>query len=223
MGLFSFLGNIAAGVQGSRLGKKQMQLGQGMIEEGQSLSASFKRPELQTPQAIQMMMEMAKGGQFEEMPGMTTMQNQIEKATAGGVSAMERMGTGAEAFGGVADLYASQMDAQANLGVESARFQEGRRGEYMGALEGLGEWEQQAWNWNKADPYLQAQQKAAQLEQAGRSGQWEGLKTKMGSWSESFKGMGGALDATAGQLGSVFTGGAFGDVMKAIGGKQLNF
>jgi hypothetical protein len=205
MGIFSFLGNIGAGIQGSRLGKKQMQLGQGMIKEGQSLSAAYERPEMRTPQAIQMMMEMAKGGQFEQMPGMTTMQNQIAKATAGGVSAMERMGTGAEAFGGVADLYAKQMGTEAGLGVEGARFQTGRRDQYLGALEGLGQWEQQAWNWNQADPYLQAQQKAAQLEQAGRSGEWEGLKTKMGSWAESFKGMGGALDETSSQLLSAFT------------------
>jgi hypothetical protein len=219
MGLFSFLGNVGAGIQGARLGKKQMKLGKGMLEEGQALSAAYERPEMMTPQAIQMMMEMSKGGQFEEMPGMTTMQNQIAKATAGGVSAMKEMGTGAEAFGGVADLYASQMETEAGLGIEGARFKEGRREDYMADLEGLGQWEQQAWNWNEADPYLQAQQKAAQLEQAGRSGQWEGLKTKMGSWAESFKGMGGALDETAGQLASAFTGGTFGNVMGAISGK----
>ena len=110
MGIFSFLGNLGAGIQGSRMGKKQMQLGQGMVDEGQSLSAAFKRPEMMTPQAIQMMMEMSSGRRFQEMPGMTTMRNQIEKATAGGVKAMERMGTGAEAFGGVADLESELAD-----------------------------------------------------------------------------------------------------------------
>jgi hypothetical protein len=74
----------------------------------------------------------------------------------------------------------------------------------MGALEGLGNWQQQAWQWNEADPYLQAQQKAAQLEMMGRQGQWEGMKNKMGSWAESFKGMGSALDATAEQAMSAF-------------------
>jgi len=219
MGIFSFLGNIGAGIQGSRLGKKQMRLGKEMMGEARDLSAAYERPEMRTPQAIQMMMSMAKGRQFQEMPGMSIMQNQIAKATAGGVSAMERGGTGAEAFGGVADLYAKQMETQAGLGVEGARFKDEAQRDYMGALEGLGEWEQQAWNWNKADPYLTAQQKAAQLEQAGRSGQWEGLKTKMGSWAESFKGMGGALDETAGQLMSAFTpaGG-----MLSTGGKMLS-
>ena len=215
MGLFSFLGNLGAGIQGSRMGKKQMQMGQGMMDEARTLSESFQRPEMQTPAAIQMMMEMSKGRMSQNMPGMTNMQNQINKATAGGVSAMKEMGTGAEAFGGVADLYANQMDAQSNLGVQNAQFQSGAQDQYMGALEGLGQWEQQAWNWNEADPYLQAQNKAAQLDTMGRSGQGEGLKNKMGSWAQSFQGMGGALDDIGGQVMSAFAptsklGGLFG-------------
>jgi hypothetical protein len=128
------------------------------------------------------------------------------------------MGTGAEAFGGIADLYANQMDTTANLGVTNAQFRNQAEDQYLGALEGLGQWQQQAWNWNEADPYLMAQQKAAMLEQQGRQGEWEGLKTKMGSWAESFQGMGGALDATAQQLGNVFTGGTFGKIMDIAGG-----
>lgn len=217
MGIFSFLGNIGAGIQGSRMGKKQMQLGQGMIDEAQAMSAANVRPEMMTPQAIQMMMEMSKGRMSQNMPGMTTMQNQIEKATAGGVSAMERMNTGAEAFGGIADLYANQMDTQANLGVQNAQFQNQAQDQYMGALEGLGDWQQQAWGWNKADPYLNAQAKAAALETQGRQGQWEGLKNKMGSWASTFQGAGGALDETMSQLGNVFTGG-LGKVFSGLGG-----
>jgi len=202
----SAIGAIGSGIMGSKMGKKQMQMGQEMQDEARALSARFKRPEMQTPQAIQMMMEMARGKQFQQMPGMTTMQNQIEKATAGGVKAMERGGTGAEAFGGIADLYANQMDTQANLGVEGARYQERGQDQYMGALEGLGEWEQQAWGWNKADPYLQAQEKASMLEMAGRQGEWEGLKNKMGSWAEAFSGFGsgGTPDMT---MTSLFGGG----------------
>ena len=217
MGVFSFLGNIGAGIQGSRMGKKQMELGQGMIDEGQAMSANNLRPEMMTPQAIQMMMSMAKGRQYQDLPGMTAMQNQIGKATAGGVKAMERMGTGAEAFGGIADLYSNQMDAEANLGIQGAQYRDDNQRDYMGALEGLGDWQQQAWNWNEADPYLMAQNKAAALETAGRQGQWEGLKNKMGSWATTFQGMGGALDETMSQLGNTFTGG-YGKAASILGG-----
>ena len=206
MGIFSFLGNLASGVQGARMGKKQMQLGQGMMDEAQSLSSSFKRPELNTPAAFKMMVDMMEGRQSQNMPGMTAMQNQIDKAVAGGVSSMERMGTGAEAFGGVADLFKSQMEQQSGLGIKNAQYQDMAELDYGRALEGLGEYQQEAWQWNEADPYLNAQQKAAQLDMMGRSGQWEGLKTKMGSWAESFQGMGGALDDTMGGVASAMGG-----------------
>jgi len=218
MGIFSFLGNIGAGIQGARMGKKQMKMGQGMMDEAQALSAAYQRPEMQTPEAIQMMMEMSRGRQFQNMPGMTGMQNQIDKATAGGVKSIERMGVGSEGMGAIADIYANQLQGQTNLGTQNAMYQDENQQQYMGALEGLGDWQQQAWGWNEADPYLNAQSKAAQLETMGRMGEWEGLKNKMGSWATSFQGMGGALDETATQLGSAFTGGAFGKIMSAAGG-----
>lgn len=217
MGVFEFLGNLGAGIQGHRMGKKQMQLGQGMIDEARDLSSAFKRPEFQTPAAIKMMMDISRGMQFENMPGLTTMMNQVDKATAGGVKAINEMGVGSEGIGAVADLYASAMDKKAGLGAQNAQFMRSAKEGYLGDLSTLGDWEQRGWEWNEADPYLMAQQKAAALETAGRSGQWEGLKNKMGSWATSFQGMGGALDATAEQLGSVFTGG-FGNVMSVLGG-----
>ncbi|MBE3085401.1 MAG: hypothetical protein IMZ64_04190 [Bacteroidetes bacterium] len=207
MGMFSVLGNLAAGIQGARLGKKQMGMGNQMIDEAQKLSASYVRPEFQTPQAIQAQMAMAQGRQFQNMPGMTQMQNQINQATAGGVNAMQEMGTGSEAFGGIADLYANQMNQQSQNSIQNARFQNQAQDQYQGLLGNLGQWQQQAWNWNEADPYMQAQQKAAQLEQMGRQGQWEGMKNKMGSWAQSFQGMGSALDDTAKQAFAAATGG----------------
>ena len=217
MGLFSFLGNLGAGIQGHRMGKKQMQLGQGMIDEAQALSAAYDRPEMMTPQAIQTMMDISRGMQFENMPGLTTMQNQIDKATAGGVSAIERMSKGSEGIGAIADLYASQMDQQANLGVQNAQFMRGAKEGYLSDLQTLGDWQQTAWQWNEADPYMQAQQKAAALETMGRQGEWEGLKNKMGSWAASFQGMGGALDETASQLGAALTG-PWGTALSIMGG-----
>ena len=198
------IGSVASGWIGSAMGKKQMKMGRKMQEEARALSAQYQRPELQTPQAIQQMMEMSRGMQYEQMPGMTTMQNQISKATAGGVGAMERRATGAEGFGGIADLYASQMDQQANLGVQNAQMQRQAKEGYLGDLQGLGEWQQQAWEWNKADPYLMAQQKAAQLETMGRQGEWEGLKNKYGSWATAASGF---AENSEGQGAAVFGGG----------------
>jgi hypothetical protein len=208
MGMFSVIGNLAAGIQGARMGKKQMSMGADMISEAQGLSAANPRPEMMTPEAIKMMMEMSQGRQFQNMPGMSMMQNQLGQATSQGLGAMEKMGSGAEAFGGLAQLYGNQMQQGQNIALNNAEYKDRNQQQYMGALEGLGNWQQQAWQWNEADPYLQAQQKAAQLEMMGRQGQWEGMKNKMGSWAESFKGMGSALDATAEQAMSAFLPGS---------------
>jgi hypothetical protein len=66
MGMFSVIGNLAAGIQGARMGKKQMSMGADMISEAQGLSAANPRPEMMTPEAIKMMMEMSQGRQFSE-------------------------------------------------------------------------------------------------------------------------------------------------------------
>lgn len=202
------LGEVAAGWQGARMGKEQEQRGLDMQYEAKNLSGKFPRPELETPEAIKLRNEMSQGRQYQNMPGMTMQQNQIDQATAGGVSTMEKMGTGAEAFGGVADLYKNKMDASREVAKDNAAYQERGQEGYLKDLEQTGEWEQKAWEWNEADPYLVAQEKAAQLDAAGRQGEWEGVKTRMGAWAETFSGIsdamggGGGLSSLTSMIGS---------------------
>ena len=220
-GIFSLLGNLGAGIQGSRMGKKQMELGQGMMDEAASISAGNIRPEMMTPEAIQLMMQLSQGRQFQNMPGMNMMQNQIGAATAGGVGAIERAGSGAEGMGAITDLYSNQMGQQQQIGIQNAAYKDQAQKDNMQNLNTAGEWEQKAWEVNEYNPYLQAQQKASQLDTAGRMGQWEGLKTKMGSWAESFQGMGGALDDIGSEAAGLIGKGApgiGGIVSAAFGG-----
>jgi hypothetical protein len=196
-----FAGNIFSAIQGARLGKKQMQMGQQMRQEGQELSAAYERPELQTPQAIQQQMRGLQGRQYQQMPGMQMAQNQISQATAQGVGAMERRGQGAEAFGGISQLYGQQMGAQQGLAQQQAQYQDTAQQQYLQGLEGLGDWQQQNWQWNQADPYLQAQQKASQLESMGRGAEWQGMQQKMGAWGSAFAGAGQAAGGLMGALG----------------------
>lgn len=197
---------IFKGIMGARLGKKQMAMGDQMMREAQAMSAANPRPDMAVPAGYQRMVALSQARTNQNMPGMNIMQNQINQATAGGVEAMQRMGTGAEAFGGIASMYANQMSQQAQNQMANVQYRDQQAQNYMGALEGLGNWQQQAWQWNEADPYLQAQQKAAMLETMGRQGQWEGLKTKMGSWMAAFGGEGGIADTLSGvggELGSL--------------------
>jgi hypothetical protein len=202
-----FGGKAIKAIQASRAAKKEMQMGQQMTAEAQRLSEAFPRPEMQVPQAIQQQMRGLQGLQYQQMPGMTMAQNQISQATAGGVEALERMGTGAEAYGGIADLYGQQMGQQRGLAQQQALYQGGGQEKYLEGLGGLGQWEQQAWQWNEAQPYVQAQQKASQMETQGRESEWQGLQTKMGAQGELF---GGALESAGGLMGQMGGAGLFG-------------
>jgi hypothetical protein len=207
--LFELGGNIAGSVVAGGIGRKQQKEGQSMISEAQKLSASYKRPEMLTPEAIQMMMRLAKGQMYQKLPGSTEYENQIQGATSAGMSAIEDMGAGSEGMGAIAGLYGNQMGQFQNLAAQNAGFQQQGQQNYMGALEGLGDWQQQQWKWNKADPYIMAQQKASQLETAGRMNQFQGYKTRAGAWAEGLKGAGSTIGGMIDDNGE--------DIMKLLG------
>ncbi len=127
-----------------------------MLAEAKALQEGYKRPEMMTPQAIQAMVKMAQGQMYQKMPGATQFENQIQGATAQGMSAIGEMGAGAESIGALAGLYGNQMNQMQNLAAQNASYQAQGQQSYMNALQGLGDWQQQQWQWNEADPYLQA-------------------------------------------------------------------
>lgn len=206
MGLFGAISNIAGGFIGGNIGRKQQLEGKNMIAEAARMSAEYKRPEMNTPEGIQAMVRLAQGQMYKRMPGATQYENQIQGSTAAGLSAIQDMSVGAEGIGAIADLYGNQQNKMSDLAVQNANFQQRGEENYMGALEGLGQWQQQAWQWNEADPYIMAQNKAAQLDQFGRMNQFQGFKTRAGSWAESLKGAGGALDEMFPKAGNSLLG-----------------
>lgn len=201
-----------SGWLGARMGKKQMQMGEQMMSEAQAMSAANPRPEMMTPAAINAMMAMSKGRMYQNMPGMNIMNNQVNQATSGALAELERMGIGSESTGAVADIYAKQLQNLSGISAQNAMYRDTAQKGYLSDLNTLGQWQQQAWQWNAADPYLQAQAKAAQLETMGRQGQWEGLKNKMGSWAQAFGGMADTLSGSNDMAG-------LGDILGAIIGK----
>jgi hypothetical protein len=55
---------------------------------------------------------------------MSMMQNQLGQATSQGLGAMEKMGSGAEAFGGLAQLYGNQMQQGQNIALNNAEYKD---------------------------------------------------------------------------------------------------
>lgn len=188
--ILGIVGLVGSAFVGTELGNKQAGLGRDMRKEGAELSERFPRPDMDTPEAYQSMMRMAKGRMHQRMPGAQEYENQINESTASGLNALKEMGTGAEAYGGVAELYGKSMGLNRDLKIDEARYRDEAKLGYMGALEGLGNWQRQSWQWNEAEPYLVAQEKAAMLDTMGRTAEWEGLKTKYGVVAESWAGLG---------------------------------
>jgi hypothetical protein len=182
-------GNLIGGIQGAKMGREQEQRGKDLRAEAAALSAQYERPEFNTPEAINLMMQGIQGRQYQNMPGYNIAQGQLGQSTAQGATAIGEMGAGAESIGAMANLYSNQMGAQSNLAMQNAQYRDKGQMEYLGALEGQAEWQQKEWEWNEADPYIQAQQKAAQLDMMGRQMEWGGVDTRMGSWQEALSGV----------------------------------
>lgn len=251
MGLFESIGtgigNLIAGRQAKKLSSDQIREGKLMEARGKLLSQMNPRPELDiaemgTPESINKMAQLSKARQYQNMPGLTQAQNQMGQASAGAINALKEMGSGSEAMGSIGNLYAQNLAAGRDLNMQNAAFKERAEGDYLNSLQELGQWEDRSFmfnadasnkefEWNQAQPYLNAQQKAAMLEQMGKQAQWEGLKNKYGAKAEIAQGMGteigsmfdqgsemlgqilgvgGAGGGTGGGLGNVLTGGAGG-------------
>lgn len=180
---------VGSAIAGS-IGRKQQREGSRMISEAQKLSEAHQRPEMETPEAITQMVNMARGQMYQRLPGADIYANQIGGATAAGLSAIKEMGAGSEGLGALAGLYGSQMGSLQNLAGQEANFRAQGQQNYMSALQGLGDWQQQGWQWNQAEPYMQAQQKAMMLDMYGRQNQMEGYKTRAGVMAETAKGFG---------------------------------
>ena len=217
MGIFSVVGDVVGGIQANKIAKMQMGEGDRMLAEAKALQEGYKRPEMMTPQAIQAMVKMAQGQMYQKMPGATQFENQIQEATAQGMSAIGEMGAGAESIGAKAGLYGNQMSQMQNLAAQNASYQAQGQQSYMNALQGLGDWQQQQWQWNEADPYLQAMTKAAQLEQVGYLNRFQGYKAKQGAAAEMWSGIGEGLDQTVQQAAGMATGG-LGNILSLLGG-----
>lgn len=217
MGIFSVVGDVVGGIQANKIAKMQMGEGDRMLAEAKALQEGYKRPEMMTPQAIQAMVKMAQGQMYQKMPGATQFENQIQGATAQGMSAIGEMGAGAESIGAMAGLYGNQMSQMQNLAAQNASYQAQGQQSYMNALQGLGDWQQQQWQWNEADPYLQAMTKAAQLEQVGYQNRFQGYKAKQGAAAEMWSGIGEGLDQTVQKAAGMATGG-LGKILSLLGG-----
>jgi hypothetical protein len=110
--------------------------------------------------------------------------NEIKGATAAGMRAASELGSGAEAYGMLGQLVGREQNSFGDLAKLTAQQVQGAKGDYMGALGTKAQEENRVWDWNKAQPYLQAAQIAQQLRDSGLKNQSSALKNVFGSGAE---------------------------------------
>ena len=78
-----------------------------------------------------------------------------------------------------------EQGAFSDLAKQTAQQVAGYKGDYMNALGSKAQEENRVWDWNKAQPYLQAAQIASQLRDSGTKNLYSGGANVFGSMAET--------------------------------------
>jgi hypothetical protein len=121
----------------------------------------------------------------QDIPGGGIARDEIKGATAAGIRAASELGSGSEAYGALGEMVGRQQGQFANLAQLTAQDVASKQGAYENALGTKAQEENRVWDWNKAQPYLQAAQVAAQLRDSGMKNLYSGGANVFGSLAEA--------------------------------------
>jgi len=143
------------------------------------------RPQMEVPESVNEMVRLYREqAGMQRLPGQDIIEGNIRGATATGIEAAKDLSGGAGGLGAVTQMIAGQQDRFSDLGINLAEMVERNKGRLAGALGQKGEFEQRAWDWNKAMPwqrrYGEAYGEGQAREGAGVQNIWSGI-TRAGS------------------------------------------
>ena len=161
---------------------------QAAIGTGEKISANAKRRKAQkefeankyeVPSGIKSMLQVVGGlASQKEIPGSDIVKSQLATSTARGVERSSRVATStSDVLGSLNQLYSKQMDTQLNLALAGAENYQANRLRYANALQTLGGYETEKWNYNVLYPYMQEMTAAGQMASAGN----ENIQSAIGS------------------------------------------
>ena len=163
----------------------QMHAGNVQMGQANALEDQYKRPTYTEPKSISDLVNYSRGlSMANDIPGGDLYRNQIQGATAAGMTAAKELGSGAEAYGALGKLVSGENSSFRSLAEKTASYVSGNQSKYMGALGQEAGYQDKAWQWNEADPYLMAAKKAAQLRDSGLKNQYAGLGNLAGTGAE---------------------------------------
>jgi hypothetical protein len=161
-------------------------IGASQLRKASKIEAQNQRPEAQVSPAISDLVKYSYGRTFaNDVPGGELYRNEIKGATSAGLRAASELGSGAEAYGMLGQLVGREQNAFSDLAKTTAQQVAGYQKDYMNTLPMLGEEQNRVWNWNEAQPYLQAARTAQQLRDSGTKNLYSGASNLFGSTAET--------------------------------------
>ena len=155
------------------------------MNKANQLERQNPRPNAEVAPAITQMINYNKGlAQAQDIPGGEMYRNEIKGATASGMNAASQLGSGSEAYGMLGKMIGQQNNAMGNLAQQTSQYVMGNQRDYANSLQSLGQEQNRIWDWNKAQPYLQAAQMAAQLRGTGMQNIFGGVSGAAGAGAE---------------------------------------
>lgn len=163
--------DIAALIQGildAAGGVGQSVTGWWQLEEAKKLEKDYPRPVAEVAPSINTMTNYLYGkSRSQDIAGGDIARGEIKGATSAGIKAASELGSGAEAYGALGKMVGSEQNAFAQLAGKTAEQNVDWGRMYAQALQAKAGEENRMWEWNKAAPYLQAANLAAQYRSSG--------------------------------------------------------
>ena len=160
--------------------------GASQLKKANALEKQYPRPDAVIAPSIDKLANYTYGQTLsQDIPGGEMYRNEIKGATAAGMRAASELGSGAEAYGMLGQLVGREQNSLSDLAKYTAERVAGKEDVYANALGIKANEENRVWEWNKAQPYLQAAQTAAMLRDSGLKNINSGGKNLFGSTAEA--------------------------------------
>ncbi|MBK5202186.1 MAG: hypothetical protein JJE45_00490 [Prolixibacteraceae bacterium] len=159
--------------------------GASQMKKAQRIESQNPRPEAVIAPSVDKLVNYSYGQTLnQDVPGGEMYRNEIKGATAAGMKTASELGSGSEAYGMLGEMVGREQNSFGDLAKMTAQQVQGNKGDYANALGMKANEENRVWDWNKAQPYLQAAQIAAMLRDSGMKNINAGGKNVFGSGAE---------------------------------------
>lgn len=168
----------AGAILQSLLGAGQMIQGGIMRKKAQK---KFDANQYEIPASVQAMLDVVKNvASQRNMPGYDQYLQRIGSTTAQGVEAAQRSGqSSSDVLGALQGLYGRQMSQQQDMSIANAQNYQRNQMQLANALNTMGGYETQKWNYNVLYPYMQQMTAAGQVSGAGAGNLAGGIESAM--------------------------------------------